>query len=138
MAAEYGVPAGPLWEERLVLKLHNTVSLRLDRMNQCNSIKVVAPLIFGELLAFSFAIPPQYRIREENGKNIEKWIFRKSLESDIPEQVIWRTREAFSRGSGSAALLALHFDQAVTDSEFSRARDEHPFIRTKEELYYFN
>lgn len=118
--------------------LHNTVSLRLDRMNQCNSIRVVAPLFSGELLAFSFAIPPQYRIREENGKKIEKWIFRKAFESDIPEQVVWRTREAFSKGSGSGALLTLHFEQAITDSEFSRARDQHPFIRSKEELHYFN
>jgi asparagine synthase (glutamine-hydrolysing) len=118
--------------------LHNTVSLRLDRMNQCSSIRVVAPLISGELLAFSFAIPPQYRIRMENKKMIEKWIFRKAFESDIPEQVVWRTREELSRGSGSAALLAKHFEGPVRSSELAKFQADHPFVRSKEELHYFN
>ncbi len=56
--------------------LHNNASLRLDRMNMRNSIRVVAPLISGELLQYSLAIPPQYKQKPEGSEKIEKWLFR--------------------------------------------------------------
>jgi asparagine synthase (glutamine-hydrolysing) len=41
--------------------LHNNASLRLDRMNHCNSVRVVAPLISGELFRYTLAIPAEYK-----------------------------------------------------------------------------
>lgn len=118
--------------------LHSNASLRLDRMNQCNSVKVVTPLISGELLSYSLTrIPPEYKVREHNGEKMEKWIFRKAFENDLPASIVWRSKKEFSQGSGSADVLPRHFDRIISDEELAAAQADHPIIRSKEELYYF-
>lgn len=117
--------------------LHNNASLRLDRMNQAHSIKVVAPLISGELFRYSLTIPPEYKQKPEGNEKIEKWIFRKAYESALPEAITWRLKQEFSQGSGSAALLPRYFDDVITDRELKEARESYPMVRSKEEFYYF-
>ena len=117
--------------------LHNNASLRLDRMNMCNSIRVVAPLISGELLQYAMAIPPQYKQRPDGSGKIEKWIFRKAYETLLPESIVWRGKQEFSQGSGSANILPAHFEKQFSDSELAEAQAKYPIIRSKEELYYF-
>ncbi|MFC2016347.1 asparagine synthase-related protein [Chloroflexota bacterium] len=117
--------------------LHNNASLRLDRMNMCNSIRVVTPLISGELLQYAMAIPPQYKQKPEGNLKIEKWIFRKAYESLLPESIVWRTKQEFSQGSGSASVLPAYFEKQIPDHELAEAQAKYPIIRSKEELYYF-
>lgn len=117
--------------------MHNNAALRLDRMNQCNGIRVVAPLISGELLEYSLAIPPKYKQKQDGNNRIEKWVFRKAFESLLPKRIVWRLKQEFSQGSGSASTLIDYFDYLITDSELSDAQVEYPIIRSKEELYYF-
>ncbi|MDH4187990.1 MAG: asparagine synthase-related protein, partial [Nitrospira sp.] len=117
--------------------LHNNASLRLDRMNQCNSVRVVAPLISGELFQYSLAIPPEYKQRKEGEEKIEKWIFRRAFEPFLPEEITGRVKQEFSQGSGSAALLPGYFEESISDEELVEAQAEYPMVRSKEELYYF-
>jgi asparagine synthase (glutamine-hydrolysing) len=117
--------------------LHSNASLRLDRMNMCNSVRVVTPLISGELLNYSLCIDPALKLKVERDKKIEKWIFRKSYESDLPEQIVWRLKQEFSQGSGSADVLPDYFENTISNAEFEEARAEQPLIRSKEEYYYF-
>ncbi len=117
--------------------LHSNASLRLDRMNQCHSVRVVAPLISGELLDYALRIPPQYKQKPEGDKKIEKWIFRKAYESVLPEAITWRGKQEFSQGSGSADVLPRYFEDAIDDEELADAKEKHPLIRSKEEFYYF-
>jgi len=117
--------------------LHNNASLRLDRMNMCNSVRVVTPLISGELLHYSMAIPPQYKQKPEGSQKIEKWIFRKAYESLLPESIVWRRKQEFSQGSGSATMLAAYFEELIPDHELAEVQPKYPIIRSKEELYYF-
>lgn len=117
--------------------LHNNASLRLDRMNQCHSVRVVAPLISGELLDYALRLPPEYKQKREGQGKIEKWIFRKAFESVLPESIVWRGKQEFSQGSGSAGVLPAYFESTVSDEDFARVRAEHPLVRSKEETYYF-
>lgn len=117
--------------------LHNNAALRLDHMNQCHSVRVVAPLISAELFNYSLAIPPEYKQKPEGEQKIEKWIFRKAFEPVLPENIVWRLKQEFSQGSGSADLLPGYFEDMVTDAELAEAQAGHPMIRSKEELYYF-
>lgn len=118
--------------------LHNNASLRLDRMNACNSIRVVAPLISGELFRYAQTVPAEHQVKRSGGQAIEKWLFRKAFESELPAEIAWRVKAEFSQGSGSAALLPEHFEKTVSDEELAEARARHPVIRSKEELAYFN
>ncbi|NIM67237.1 MAG: asparagine synthetase B, partial [Armatimonadetes bacterium] len=117
--------------------LHSNASLRLDRMNMCNSVRVVTPLISGELLDYSLRIDPALKLKVEGDKKIEKWIFRISYEGDLPESIVWRLKQEFSQGSGSAGVLPYYFEKTIGDAEFKEARAKHPVIRSKEEYYYF-
>jgi asparagine synthase (glutamine-hydrolysing) len=117
--------------------LHNNASLRLDRMNHCHSIRVVAPLISGELLNYAMAIPSEYKIRSANGQKIEKWIFRKAFEKDLPKEIAWRVKQEFSQGSGSSDILPAYFENEIPNKELKAAQSQYPFIRSKEELHYF-
>lgn len=117
--------------------LHNNAALRLDRMNSCHGVRVVAPLISGELLDYALALPPEYKQRPESGGKIEKWIFRKAFESYLPEEIVWRFKQEFSQGSGAADLLPAHFEHMISDSELAQAQSTYPIVRSKEELYYF-
>ncbi len=117
--------------------LHNNASLRLDRMNHCNSVRVVAPLISGELFRYTLAIPAEYKQRQVGNDKVEKWIFRKAFESSLPAAITQRVKQEFSQGSGSAALLPGYFENVLGDDELAEAQARYPLIRSKEELYYF-
>ena len=122
--------------------LHNNASLRLDRMNQAHSIKVVAPLVSGDLLRYAMRIPAQHKLKPHGGRpeetgRTEKWILRKAFEPDLPPEITWRGKQEFSQGSGSAALLESFFEEEIAEPEFRKARREFPFLRSKEELFYF-
>ena len=117
--------------------LHSNASLRLDRMNQCHSIRVVAPLVSGELLWYAMSIPPQYKQMPQGEGKIEKWIFRKAYEGLLPPSIVWRTKQEFSQGSGSASVLPAYFEERISDQELAQAQAAHPVIRSKEELHYF-
>lgn len=117
--------------------LHSNASLRLDRMNHSHSIRVVAPLISGELLTYMMSVPSEYKQKPVKDQKIEKWIFRKAFENSLPESITWRTKQEFSQGSGSAALLPDYFENAMGDEEFKDAQKKNLFLRSKEELYYY-
>jgi asparagine synthase (glutamine-hydrolysing) len=117
--------------------LHNNASLRLDRMNLCNSVRVVTPLISGELLNYAMALPPEYKQKPEGDQKIEKWIFRKAFEDILPKEIVWRLKQEFSQGSGSADVLPKYFEETIDDEELLMAQIEFPMVRSKEELYYF-
>ena len=117
--------------------LHNNASLRLDRMNHCNSVRVVAPLISGELFRYTLAIPAEYKQKPVGNDKVEKWIFRKAFEPFLPAAITQRVKQEFSQGSGSAALLPSYFENLIGDDELSKAQSKYSIIRSKEELYYF-
>jgi asparagine synthase (glutamine-hydrolysing) len=117
--------------------LHNNASLRLDRMNQAHSVRVVAPLISGELLRYAMKIPPEYKQHSQGDRKVEKWIFRKAYERMLPQDITTRVKQEFSQGSGSADALPGYFDAHISDHELEEAKKEFPILRSKEELYYF-
>ena len=117
--------------------LHHNAAHRLDRMNACHSVRVVAPLVSGELLDYAMTVPPQYKQHPEEGGKVEKWIFRKAYEELLPEAITWRLKQEFSQGSGSADFLPNYFEKQVTDGDYEDLKRRHPLIRSKEEAYYF-
>jgi asparagine synthase (glutamine-hydrolysing) len=108
--------------------LHNNASLRLDRMNQSHAVRVVAPLISGELLRYALSIPAEYKVRPQGEHKFENL---------LPESIVWRFKQEFSQGSGSADLLPAYFEKTMSNAELAQAKKKYPFIRSKEELYYF-
>jgi asparagine synthase (glutamine-hydrolysing) len=117
--------------------LHNNAALRLDRMNLSNSVRVVAPLISGELLNYAMSIPMELKLRPDGEQKVEKWIFRKAFENVLPKEIVWRLKQEFSQGSGSADILPQYFENVISDDELEYTKAYFPNIRSKEEVYYF-
>ena len=116
---------------------HNNASLRLNRMNACNSVKVVTPLISGKLLDYAIRLPSDFKQKRTENGIVEKWVFRKAYEDLLPEEVVWRSKQEFSQGSGSANALITHIEDMISDKDLADAQAHWPILRSKEELYYF-
>jgi asparagine synthase (glutamine-hydrolysing) len=135
-----GVPLEELFRKQMECLgfLHNNAALRLDRMNLAHSMRVVAPLISGRLLDYAMQLPPHFKQKPRGEGRMEKWILRKAYETSLPAKIVWRSKQEFSEGSGSAEFLIGNFEHTISDGELAEAQREFPHIRSKEELYYFN
>jgi asparagine synthase (glutamine-hydrolysing) len=51
--------------------------------------------------------------------------------------VVWRLKQEFSQGSGSADVLPQYFENVISDDELAETQAQFPMVRSKEELYYF-
>ncbi len=117
--------------------VHSNAALRLDRMNRCHGLRVVTPLLSGELLDYALRLPAEYKQKPGDGGKIEKWILRLAYEPLLPAAIVWRPKQEFSQGSESAEVLPAYFEGRISDEEFTAACREHPQLRSKEELHYF-
>ncbi|RYY85898.1 MAG: asparagine synthetase B, partial [Chitinophagaceae bacterium] len=64
--------------------------LRLaDRNSMAHSLEVRLPFVSPELVQFLFTLPARFKIRE--GRT--KWLLRKAMEGQLPEEVLWQPRK---------------------------------------------
>lgn len=133
------LPTEELFQEQMNCfgYLHNNASLRLDRMNQCHSIRVVAPFISGELYDYILTMPSEYKMRPTGDYKIEKWVLRRAYEPYLPREIALRSKQEFSQGTGAADMLPERVESLVSEEELAEVQSEFPFVRTREECYYF-
>jgi asparagine synthase (glutamine-hydrolysing) len=124
----------------LTSELYNLNLQRCDRMTMAHGLEGRVPFLDTDFVRLSFAITPEqklYRVQP-----VEKWLLRKTFEDLLPHDVVWRTKEQFSKGAGSADFFAHLADQQINDQAF-RAEVEQIFNETgcrivnKEELFYY-
>ena len=125
---------------RLMKEIHLFDVLRADRTISGCGLEARVP--FGDLdfIKFYMAIPPALR-KPRNG--VEKYLLRKSFKGLLPEEVLWRPKEAFSDGCSSPedswySIIQRFVDPLFSDEELTvaQARFSHTPPRTKEQLYY--
>jgi asparagine synthase (glutamine-hydrolysing) len=116
--------------------LHNTNLQRADRMSMAHSIEARVPFLDRHVLEFAFALPPH--LKQSTESRMEKWLLRKAFEKDLPDRFVWRPKQKFSEGTGSADVMQFAAEASVSTSDFTREAAEAPVqIRTKEELFYY-
>jgi len=76
---------------------------------------------------------------------MEKYLLRKAFESDniIPNDILWRSKEAFSDGCSSEnrswhKIIQEHVDSIISDEEFIENKDKYKFNTPmiKESYFY--
>ena len=100
------------------------------------------PLLDPEFIKAYWMIPGGARMPTYS--NMEKWHLREAFRDSgiLPEEVLWRKKEAFSDGiSGEKSwfqIIQEHVENQVTDKEMSMAKEIFPFCtpQTKEAFYY--
>jgi len=91
---------------RSVSSLHNINLQRVDRLTMAHSIEGRVPFLDLDMIELGQRIPVKWKIRKDkNKKQIEKWILRKACEDLLPKKIIWRDKEQFDEGSGTADNL---------------------------------
>jgi asparagine synthase (glutamine-hydrolysing) len=123
---------------KLLENLHQTELQRLDRMSMAVSLEARVPFLDRDLVEYALNLPASAKIREVNGRRLEKWILREAFAGVLPDEILWREKLPFDQGSGARALIA-HANEAVTDSELEEAQERWPEagIRSKEMLFYY-
>jgi asparagine synthase (glutamine-hydrolysing) len=131
--------------ERLMKELEVYDVLRTDRTTAGNGLEVRVPFLDRGFVKFVANIPGKYKNPNESsgfGKRIEKDILRNSFSSIglIPDEILYRTKNAFSDACGYDWIPSLqkHFDILISDEEFSTREVQYPHLtpKTKEAFYY--
>ncbi len=124
--------------QTLLKNLHKTELRRLDRMSMAATLEARVPFMDRDFVEYAFNLPSQEKIKNKNGKRIEKWHLRQAFDGYLPDELIWREKMPFDQGSGGRHLIHVIEDK-IDDATYERKRQEYaPWnIQSKEMLYYF-
>jgi asparagine synthase (glutamine-hydrolysing) len=127
---------------RLLKDIHRFDGLRVDRAMSCHGLEVRIPFLDPEFVKLYLALPKNMRMASYG---IEKQLFRDAFKNmDIlPQEVLYRKKEAFSDGTSSNdkswfQIIQEYVDNMISDEEFENNKDKYIFNRpdTKEKYYY--
>lgn len=124
---------------RSVAGLHDVNLQRVDRLTMAHGLEGRVPFLDLELVELAQSIPPELKLRDDpTGRRCEKWILRKAFEHLLPEEIVWRRKERFDRGSGTSEVLRGALQSRMTPEEASTYADEHRAtrLRSREEAVY--
>uniref|UniRef100_A0A7C2NH28 Asparagine synthetase B n=1 Tax=Archaeoglobus fulgidus TaxID=2234 RepID=A0A7C2NH28_ARCFL len=95
-------------EDALIKDLKSIGESNLVRDNKLaykSEIKLVTPYLSWDVIDAALKIPPEYKVRRENGKIVRKYILRKMAEKFLPEGIAWREKKAIQYSTGIAKIL---------------------------------
>jgi len=131
-------------EAELRLKeIHLYDGLRADRATSYHGLELRVPFLDYEFVDMYMKINEKLRIPLED--RMEKYLLRKAFENEnlLPNDVLWRKKEAFSDGVSSLeeswhTTIKKYISTKISDEEFNENKDkfEHCKPETKEAYYY--
>jgi len=95
---------------RLLQELYKTDVLRADRMISCWGLEGRVPFLDADFVNYVSGLDPAHKMAKQHGSNenkIEKYLLRQSFEGYLPDEILWRQKEAFSDGVGKGSVEAL-------------------------------
>lgn len=135
---------------RLLQDIQYYDSLRADRCIAYNGLEARVPFLDHTFVDFWLSIPHEFRIPNKDdyssefvNRSIEKWLLRRSFTDDyLPDQVLWRKKEAFSDGVSSNKrswfkIIQEQIENMYTENDFDSDEIKyHLTPHTKEALHY--
>ena len=116
--------------ERMIRDVRFFDLLRSDKSISGAGLEARVPFADKEFLTYIMQIPP--RFKRFTDERIEKYLLRKAFQSGdgdgdalLPDDVLWRRKEAFSDGVSSAngrtwvQMLKEYTDRIITDTEYN-------------------
>ncbi|XP_039858662.1 asparagine synthetase [glutamine-hydrolyzing]-like [Simochromis diagramma] len=116
--------------------------LRADRTTAAHGLELRVPFLDHRFTAYYLSLPEEMRVPRDG---VEKHLLRESFKGFdlIPDEILWRRKEAFSDGLTSVkkswyTYLQEHLESMVNDDDMEEAykRFPHNPPRTKEAYYY--
>jgi asparagine synthase (glutamine-hydrolysing) len=133
--------------ERMIRDVRFFDLLRSDKSISGAGLEARVPFADKEFLAYVMRIPA--RFKRFTDEKMEKYLLRKAFQDEglLPENVLWRRKEAFSDGVSSAdggrtwvQMIKEYSDRMVTDGEFNNKNNYMYSVHNppydKESFYY--
>ena len=133
--------------ERMIRDVRFFDLLRSDKSISGAGLEARVPFADKEFLTYVMRIPP--RFKRFTDERMEKYLLRKAFQNEglLPDNVLWRRKEAFSDGVSSAdggrtwvQMIKEHSERMVTDTEFNNSNNYMYTIYNppydKESFYY--
>jgi asparagine synthase (glutamine-hydrolysing) len=119
-------------------RLHNTALQRVDRSASAHGLVIYVPLLDLDVVELAMRIPHSMKTRSD-GKIPEKNVLRLAMVGDLPNKVLWRSKEKFWKGAGVGTLLEQYAREAVSEADFIKERTlpNGWQLNSKEELMYY-
>ena len=70
-----------------------------------NEMKILTPYLQWDVIRAAISIPPEFKIRKEEGKIVRKYILRKIAEKYLPKEIAWRDKKAIQYSTGVSKIL---------------------------------
>uniref|UniRef100_UPI0037E90474 asparagine synthetase [glutamine-hydrolyzing] n=1 Tax=Semicossyphus pulcher TaxID=241346 RepID=UPI0037E90474 len=127
---------------RLMKELYLFDVLRADRTTAAHGLELRVPFLDHRLTAYYLSLPEDMRTPKNE---VEKHLLRDAFKglNLIPDEILWRRKEAFSDGIMSLkkswyTCLQDHLESMVNDDQMEKAHKTFPHNppRTKEAYYY--
>lgn len=120
--------------------LHNTNLQRADRMSMAFGLEARVPFLDVKSVATALGFSPAWKLH--NGR-VPKHLLRQAFADELPENIVHRPKQKFSKGAGSSDLIAELAGREISDADFlsesKRLKDEWNYtLKNKEALYYYN
>jgi asparagine synthase (glutamine-hydrolysing) len=121
---------------RGVAGLHNLNLQRCDRVTMAHGLEARVPFLDRDLVDLAARLPVEWLLPGQHGQ--EKTVLREAFTGWLPDDLLWRPKEQFGDGSGTAAVMDQRIDDLVPRG--SGWREERvaglPAPRSREELAY--
>ncbi|HKE68706.1 MAG TPA: asparagine synthase-related protein [Nocardioidaceae bacterium] len=120
---------------RSVEGLHNLNLQRCDRVTMAHGLEARVPFLDRDVIAVGDRIPIGWKLPGEAGE--EKRILREAFDGWLPDDILWRCKEQFGDGSGTATVTAELAAELVPEPDWASAGIPGlPLPRSREELAY--
>lgn len=120
---------------RGVAGLHNLNLQRCDRVTMAHGLEARVPFLDRDLVNLAGRIPIEWRLPGALGQ--EKALLRESFDGWLPDDLLWRPKEQFGDGSGTADVMTERAAQLVPEDDWADQRVAGlPAPRSREELAY--
>ncbi len=115
--------------------LHHLNLQRCDRVTMAHGLEARVPFLARELVAVAQRVPIAWKLLGEDGQ--EKALLREAFAGWLPQEILWRRKEQFGDGSGTADVMSRSARSLARGVDGSRAGvDGLPAARTREEVAY--
>ena len=105
---------------RSVEGLHNLNLQRCDRVTMAHGLEARVPFLDLDLIAVAQRVPIAWKLPGEEGQ--EKAILRQAFTGWIPDEILWRRKEQFGDGSGTAAVMTERARDLAPDDDWEKVR----------------
>jgi len=111
--------------ERMIRDVRFFDLLRSDKSISGAGLEARVPFADKEFLTYVMTIPP--RLKRFSSERMEKYLLRKAFQGEglLPDDVLWRRKEAFSDGVSSqdgrtwVQMIKEYSDRIISDAEFN-------------------